>query len=312
VDLSNLTGQPLNTPTPVAAQPVTTSLASSTAPTQQPSLTDSFTRSTKTRHKRRTKVKCRKKKKLSRKQKQLQLALQKLLNQQPVSSSPVSTPVPPPPVATTPPPSTPPDVPPSPPACDPPVAANERATIWGDPHVETADRAKQPGQWYGVCYDIHEAGVFNLLNDTATNVNARFSKGPNNTTIVTETGINLPGAAITYDAAGKLTLNGQPVPAGQTINLPGGGTMTQTAADWAGKPSVKISHPGSEFDITLQQDNWSGFNYLNVSTESKTGGVMADGKAPGGILGETFDADTVAETALKNPLDSYKRDTLIN
>jgi hypothetical protein len=262
-------------------------------------------------------AKCKKrcaKKRLKRRMSGLKNRLASLVptsNKPPVSGPPPVAPPPSKPPTSGPPPVAPPPVAPppaAPPPCNKPaVAANERATLWGDPHVETADRAKQPGQWYGISYDIQEAGIFHVLKDSNLNINARFEKGPNNATLTKEAGVTVGGCKIGYTSAGVLTIDGKVTPTDKPITLPNGTTITPTTRNAMGYAAIDIKNPSAEFDITLEHGEWSNTDYMNIVCNSKSNGVMKDGQAPTGILGETFDADAVEEKATKNPLETYKR-----
>ncbi|HEY9745673.1 MAG TPA: DUF1521 domain-containing protein [Oculatellaceae cyanobacterium] len=196
--------------------------------------------------------------------------------------------------------------PPPPPPPPPPVAANEHARIWGDPHIEEADSGK---------YDFNEVGLFNVLKDKGIALNAKTVQGPGKTTIISEAGLTIGGRTVLVGTDGKVTIGyadssitSPPVTLkdGQTVMLDNGYSITRKGA------IVTVDSTGGEYKIQFDTDeSYKGFKYIDIDVWSKAGGVLSDGVAPTGLLGETFDEDSIKQTKTKNSVNSYKVDSLV-
>lgn len=170
-----------------------------------------------------------------------------------------------------------------------PVAAGQEATVTGDPHVKEADGGKfdfqgEPGK------------VYNLLNDQGLIVNAKFQpwKGQQNATTMGEIAVMVSGnqgtSIIQINAHNQphLTLNGQHVQPGEFLTLADGGTLSLSND---GRMIDIVSKEGYHQRIRVQGNGSEA--YLDYSVRSSAKGVAADGKLPGGLVGHTFDADTI-------------------
>jgi len=193
------------------------------------------------------------------------------------------------------------DVPP------PPVAQEECARIWGDPHVNVADSKDRTRD----SYLFSETGMYNIIKDKDVNLNANMIAGGGATTVINQTGFTGVNKTLTTSADGKTMVAGvggngaaTELTNGQTVDLGGGSTATKSGANKI------IQTP--EYKITISPGTWSGPNYLNVEINSKSGGVFSDRQMPTGLLGETFDADDIEERAPKNAVASYKVTSLLN
>ena len=166
-----------------------------------------------------------------------------------------------------------------------PVAANETGKVWGDPHFVGGDGDK---------FDVQgEAGkTYNLLSDKGLQVNGRFDKFNNDgLTVVGQTGIKVRGSdgqtsEVGLSKDGTATIDGQKMQEGQTYNLADGGTSTLN-----GKKLTTTTGEG----YTIEQDVAGSGNNSYIDMTVKTGKNGVDnGRMPGGLLGQTFDADKIA------------------
>lgn len=203
----------------------------------------------------------------------------------------------------TPPSPPPPPTPPTPPP--PPVAANEQARIWGDPHIDDADGGK---------YEFHQTGLFNVLKDTDLTVNARhIQAGNQNLTVVGEVGVRVGSRTINLTPDGQVNLGSvfptfaaePPLQSGQTRILGDGATISRTGN------VVNLETPEYKVKFTLGQV-FANTKHIDMDVWTKAGGVLSDGVAPTGLLGETFDADSVQQTAPKLSADAYRVSDLID
>ncbi len=217
----------------------------------------------------------------------------------PPTPTPTPAPTPYPPTPT----PTPTPYPPTP-TPTPPVAANEHARSWGDPHIEDADGGK---------YNFHHPGIFNIVKDKDVQLNAKITASANNTAVNTEAGVTVGGRTV-YVTADGTTKVGYKDPNivnadvtladGQTVLLDDGGSVSRAG----NKVTVQTTEYKMQFDTNK---DFNGTKYMDIDVWSKAGGVMTDGVAPSGILGETFDADSDQVTAPKQDLDSYKEDSIL-
>lgn len=193
-------------------------------------------------------------------------------------------------------------------ACDkppeepkPPVAPNEHARIWGDPHINNPDD-KSGDRW---SYNFDEPGTFNVLQDKDVTLNSLLVQGPNKTTVIDETGLSIGNDRLFIDKLGTLKLNDQTLGDG-TYELPSGGSITKDGDD------IEVKTTG-EYDFAFETNKtWRGFTYMNISVFTKDIGVESDDTLPIGLLGETFDVDTEAETSVDNAVDFYRRSGLFS
>lgn len=175
-------------------------------------------------------------------------------------------------------------------AGQPDLAANQEATVTGDPHVKEAD---------GGLFDFQgEPGKsYNLINDRGLILNAQFQMYNGNPKLTTmkEIGGMVAGPSgssfirINAQEQPPLKVNGIALQAGQTQRLADGGSIALSAD---GKIVTFSTAEGYQNTVTVQG---SGTNaYLDYSLRSGAQGVGADGLMPGGLVGHTFDADTTA------------------
>lgn len=188
----------------------------------------------------------------------------------------------------------------------PPVAQNERAKIWGDPHIIVADDKAQAFE----SYNFNHTGMYNIIKDQGLTVNANSVIGPNNTTILDKTGISIGDRTLLINADGTTSLGNVaggpavPLTEEQTIHLGNGSSIKKQGS------TITIINP--EYDVIVTTNNvWREVTYLNIEVKSKSGGVLADRIAPTGLLGETFDADDIIERQPKLPLDTYRVSSLL-
>ncbi|OHB59177.1 MAG: hypothetical protein A2Y12_07245 [Planctomycetes bacterium GWF2_42_9] len=198
------------------------------------------------------------------------------------------------------------------------VSANKMARVWGDPHVEGANGKK---------FDFQDEGIYNLLDDKNVNINCKTGKWKDNTTVVKDVGIMagdqyvkisvpdptgqvtgfkmLGGANIEYRnfvSGPTVSVNGKDVQLkdGETMDMPNGIKIKRAGNNYEVK--------GAEYDLTVEYDKGG---YLNLNANSSAAGVLADGVAPTGILGETFDPNNTKE-GLKNDIKAYERKDLFD
>lgn len=172
------------------------------------------------------------------------------------------------------------------------VAANEKGTITGDPHFRGGD---------GGTYDVQgEPGkVYNLLSDSNLNFNGRFDAwGSGGATVVGETSLNVANlgrssfSTVTFTKDGVAKVNGQELQDGQSVILADGGTAT--------KQGNKLTITTAEgYTITQTCHPSANGNYINTEVKTSALGVATDNILPGGLLGQTFDADNVARNGKK-------------
>lgn len=192
-----------------------------------------------------------------------------------------------------------------------PVAANERGRIWSDPHFLGGDS--------GV-YDIQgEAGKnYNLVSDEGLQLNGRFDVYDGDGTAVGETGLTLTGkdgssSQLTFSKDGSAELDGQKMVEGKTYDLADGGT-----AQLKGDTLTTTTAEG--YTIEQQAKEW-GDKYINIDVKTGDQGV-GNGRMPGGLLGQTFDADNDArngklgkgaqgEGAIEGVVTDYEMDGLL-
>lgn len=175
------------------------------------------------------------------------------------------------------------------------IAANETAFLWGDPHIVGADGDK---------YDILTEGKFNLLEDEDISFAGNFGKfkPKGKATVMRAADLMVDGKKILVDANGKATVDGKVL-------------KDQTYVSWGDDSQVSklrngnvVIHTG-EYDILIASEAAKADpknRFLNVSVSTGENGVNADGTAPTGLLGETFDADSIKQTKPQFNINEYK------
>lgn len=170
-------------------------------------------------------------------------------------------------------------------SCAPAIAANETARVWGDPHFEDPDGGK---------FDVQgEAGkIYQLLSDSGLQFNGRFDGVGNGITVVGETGLSVNGprgtSQVQFSKEGRALLNGQPLQPGHMESLADGGHVLLSED---GKTLTLKSAEG--YTITQK----SAPDGLDIRVKTPLHGVASEGRMPGGLLGQTFDADKLARNS---------------
>lgn len=170
------------------------------------------------------------------------------------------------------------------------IAKNEKATIWGDPHIIEADGGK---------YDFQgEAGkIYNILSDSNLEFNSKFKEYTNpGTTVMGQTGITVKGldgtkSLISFNAdSGTAFVDGSRLKDGQTVTLADGGAATLNG----NKLTVETKEG---YKITQTINDKDKVKHINSDIETSDKGVNSDGVMPTGLLGETFDEDKDIRTS---------------
>lgn len=193
------------------------------------------------------------------------------------------------------------------------VAANEHSSYWGDPHVADADRSDK-GNKRQDNFVVKGDGIFNLLTDRNISLNAQHKKYDQFAIEVTDQiGLRIPNANITFSAYGTPQLNGKALEVGKETTLP-----DQSKIKWDGTTLTVTSSDSSEYNVSInivdaghKNPDGSAIKYLDTDLSTKGKGVNSDGVMPSGILGEGFDEDNEARSALKKDLSTYKRNSLL-
>ncbi len=181
----------------------------------------------------------------------------------------------------------------------PPVASKEKSSFKGDPHVKDVD---------GSDYLFMGVGKFNLLTDKDFTLNAKTVSANNGAyTLTSQIGANVGGNKITINADGTVTYVSGEKGARKTttlkdpdnVDLGNGASLTRSGD----KIAINTTEYRSVFTVN---NDAKGTKYINTDVYSRAAGVSADGQAPTGILGETFDEDTTAQTGLKNDISKYQ------
>lgn len=181
-----------------------------------------------------------------------------------------------------------------------PLAANESASIWGDPHITAANGGK---------YDFQNAGIFNLLSDQGINLNAQITQNQGSSVAYdTSAGLMLGSDTLQFDGDGNVMI-------GYDGNTPVSVNLTDGQSYTLG-PFGSITRKGDAYTVdspeykvkvdTNKQDGDNGLKYLNIKVSSGGSGVDADGVAPTGLLGETFNGSSTQQTAPVNAASSYE------
>lgn len=191
------------------------------------------------------------------------------------------------------------------PAPEEPIAANEYGRIHGDPHFIGGDGGK---------YDVmgEDGKTYSLLTDTGLDFRGQFKDRGDGNTYVVETGLTVTGqdgsrSDINFKQDGTATINGQPMEQGRVYDLADGGT-----AKLDGNTLAVTTAEG----YTIQQQ---AIDNRNIDTDVYTGeNGVGNGQDPGGLLGQSFDADDVArngsgeqgEGAIDGVVQDYETDGL--
>ncbi|MEM0951517.1 MAG: hypothetical protein AAGI66_05160 [Cyanobacteria bacterium P01_H01_bin.74] len=190
-----------------------------------------------------------------------------------------------------------------------PVAADEQARIWGDPHVVGADGGK---------YDFQETGTYSILKDADIEVNTEMTSiGTNKkgkaVTVNTKAGITVENNGITVNADGETVV--QNFTTNQSQTLANDDSLDLGNGNSISKTDKIVTIDSSEYTVQVASEevrSQNNKNRLDVDIWSKEAGVLADGVAPTGILGETFDADSKKQKKTQLDPADYKVDALIN
>ena len=193
------------------------------------------------------------------------------------------------------------------------VAVNEHSSYWGDPHVADADRSEK-GNKRQDNFVVKGDGVFNLLTDKNISLNAQHKKYDKwDIEVTDQIGLRIPYANITFSAYGTPQLNGRTLGKG-TTTLP-----DQTKLSWDGTTLSVTSNDSGEYNVSIaivtsdhKNADGSPIKYLDTDLSTKSNGVGNDGVMPSGILGEGFDDDNEARSALKKDISTYKRNGLLD
>ena len=165
-------------------------------------------------------------------------------------------------------------------ALEEPVAASEEGLFWGGQHVVGGD---------GGTYDVQgEAGkVYDLLSDTGLDFRGQFeSWGDDGLTVIGETGLTvgegLGSDYINFRKDGSARINGQLMEAGLIYDLADGGTAILE--------NGQLTVTTAEGYTICQQADGSSIDFDVTTGENG----VDNGQLPGGLLGQTFDADDTA------------------
>ncbi len=178
-----------------------------------------------------------------------------------------------------------------------PVAANETATLWGDPHLIGGDGEK---------YDIMTPGYQSLLKDRDVAINGRFTSwnGASTITADDQLGIKYGSSVVELDAnkngQGKLNGKATTFEVNKAYDLGKGCSLLYTGSEY------KFTGD-DEYDSITAKDQGA---YFDTSIHTSTKGVGFDGFLPTGYMGETFDEDKTLQIGPKHNIDYYKRESL--
>ncbi|MCE3235732.1 MAG: hypothetical protein K0Q50_1912 [Vampirovibrio sp.] len=179
------------------------------------------------------------------------------------------------------------------------VAANSHARMWGDPHIDDADGGK---------YEFQETGFYNILEDKGLTINGSLNKSKDGkSTYLTEAGLMVEGNKLHIGVDGSMTYG----PNGDTLNLKDGESqkLGQNSNVTRQGNIIRLNTPEYNVEfLTNQNDN--GNQHLDVDIYSKENGVNADGILPTGLLGETFDEDSIAQDKIRLKASAYQRENL--
>ena len=167
---------------------------------------------------------------------------------------------------------------PPPPKLDP-VGINDGARVWGDPHFVGAEGGK---------FDVQgeDGKVYNILSDKNIQINSEFKAwGGGGATVMGAMGLTLGNDAVSFNADGELTVNGE---------VKGDGSYLDGAVTKEGD-QVQVNF--GEYELTIDSVKNGRGNYMNIAYGSEN--VAADGVMPHGIWGQTADGDGEARNGDK-------------
>jgi len=172
--------------------------------------------------------------------------------------------------------------------------------MWGDPHVDTASGGK---------YDFQKIGYYNVLSDKNINLNAKLDGEQGKPTFITEAGLKIGTHQLDVKADGTAQIGAGAsaivLKDGQSVIMDDGSTIARKGSViTADTPEYNIKFETGKLDSTI--------NHINVSVDSKAGGVMADGIAPTGLLGEGFSKTTGKQNASLLDESTYQRNDLFD
>lgn len=189
--------------------------------------------------------------------------------------------------------------PPPPPAPipAPPVAANQRASVT----TSTAYGAD------GGSYQF-PGGRVNLLKDNGVTLNV-VTENDNRwrTPVIRNAGLVVGNANLFFTDDGNVQVNGRRLTLGDNEGL--------SLGDGAVIKKIGNSYFVNTREYNIQVDSGfrspSGAGYLNVHVHTGAHGVLSDGVAPTGYLGETFDRNNLPQRGPLNDAAAYQvRDVL--
>ncbi len=174
------------------------------------------------------------------------------------------------------------------------VAADESGRIWGDPHFEGGDGDK---------FDVQGKSnkTYHLFSDTGLTLNGKFVSAGKNKTVISETGFTLSGLqgctklSVHSRPKAQVLLNGRPMEPGESASTADGESI-QLSAD--GKKLTVKTKEGYTVEQEIKNPGKNGELEIRIQTSSQ--GVARDGRLPGGLLGQTFDANKRARNS-KDP-----------
>ncbi|WP_303674570.1 hypothetical protein [Vampirovibrio chlorellavorus] len=181
-----------------------------------------------------------------------------------------------------------------------PIAANEWAFVWGDPHFREADGGR---------FDVQKEGKFNILKDKGISFTADFQKVPakageiidpkndKRPTVTKSADLVIDGKKIHIDASGKTTVDGKELKNFDPVTL---GPNSSIAKTIDGSTLIQTG------EYTILFESVGKGQRLDFAVKSGGNGVGADGVNPSGLLGETFDADNIRLTKPKKNIDAYQ------
>lgn len=175
---------------------------------------------------------------------------------------------------------------------EPVVAANEKGRVWGDPHFEGGDGGK---------FDVmgRDGGVYNLHSDTGVRVTGLFKTYKRQgITVVDRVGTIVTGKGPKGVTSNQIeysptvaTIDGKPLAKNKSTPLADGGSALLLA-------NRLVIDTREGYKVTIWQRASSGVKYCDVDVQTGARGV-GSGADPGGLLGQTFDADKLAKNGKK-------------
>jgi hypothetical protein len=189
------------------------------------------------------------------------------------------------------------------PVAAPAVAANQTAKIWGDPHIDAAN---------GGSYDFQQSGIFSLLQDQGISLNAQMTK-TNDVSLDTEAGMTVGDRTLHFTADGKVDIAyADPSNQAPPVNLKDGETLDLGKGSFITRSGDSYTVESPEYKVQVDSNKeYNGTHYMDMQVATKGQGVLADGTAPSGLLGETFSADTTKQTAPLKDASAYQSDQLL-